>query len=715
MAHLHVMNRQAVPIRYALLTQSGHLLESTSLSPRLSLSPSLLAQFNQRGLGSLVYSPGTGHPFLVAWSTVFHHSDILIALTSYHLVNRAAMQTLTDNHGILGLILILTTIGGASVLASRFRREFTALLAVRTETDATQIARSTRVKEISQVAQTWAHALLNINNEKLRAAWLANHDPLTQLCNRRGFLDRMTELATSSSPSRVAFILFDLDHFKHVNDTYGHGAGDSLLHRVGEAMRQTDDGSMRMARIGGDEFAMTVTLPSPEHPLMPIVQEYVSRILSHLRQGSIPSHMSVTFSVGATVWDHQSSVDQAFFEADLALYASKDLGRNRLTCYSPELYEESQNKIMMGKQLVKAIAQSELTFRYQPITNLDTRRLQGVEALLRWQRGRDELLPDQFLPYITDPLIMQQLEDFIVRTVILQAQRWYQEGLNLPVTINVTPQYFLAPDLPEKITALIRQSDVPSHLISLEVVGNAQFADLPRAIIQVHELRQAGIMVGLDNFGTGYASLSYLLELPVHYIKLDKSFTANIRPGSDSWIMVSGVVALCQAMGRQVITEGIETQLVAEVLNNMGVTAGQGDWLGSPMTPTELADWIPVYPKITHTPKAFKPNPLNLVVMIPYQVIQWAAQVRSYVGFQGTAVEKRRLLDDSDCLCGVWINQLGTQWPDSRWNALRSVHDAMHHAATVWLQSNPPASRNDRFEEAVHHFLQTLYRLAATE
>lgn len=712
---IRIMNTQNISIQYTLVGHNGNILQTANADgPTRSLSGATMARFRHATHGSFLYRPAANHPSLVVFTRLLHRPDILLASIPENTVNRIALGTLTRDHGILALLMILITIVAAWFLANRFRREFVSLLAVRTQSDADAVARRSRVVEISQVAHTWATALQAVTDEKLRASWLADHDPLTGLYNRRGLLDKMTALASANAPPDFAFVLLDLDHFKHVNDTYGHGVGDELLQSVGRAMLQIGNEAVSIARIGGDEFAAILPSTGPtEDNFLAIARDFVSRIQPSLPAQQRQDPTTVTFSVGATIWrPNQSSIDETFYQADLALYASKDQGRNQVTGFSPTLYREAQKKARMGKRVMEAMTLGGLRFRYQPVISLESGQLLGVEALLRWRDGDKELLPDQFLPYIIDPHIMDEVESFVLHEVITQAERWHREGLTLPVSINVSPQFFLSPELPTQVENLLRGSSLPPHAVSLEVVGNAYLADMALAIRQIKRLQQAGAIVAIDNFGTGYASLSYLLELPVNYVKLDRSFTAGIRPGSDSWIMVSGVVALCQAMGRMVITEAIETPFISDVLYNMGVTAAQGDWYGPPMTPDELKEWIQVH-RDKPSPHTNPRRPArNLVVMIPYQVLQWAEQITSYAHHPGTAAEKQRLLDQAGCLCGIWLTQLTAEIPQSDWGALKTLHHDMHQAAKALLGS-PPAMTQKVFDDAVNNFLKRLYLVAA--
>ncbi len=711
---IRVLNTQSISIQYTLTSRTGHLLQTTKTRGQtVSMPSSLISQWLHANHGNFVYSPRSGHQTLFVFTQLLHRHDMLVASIPDNLITQVALQTLTRDRGLLGLFMVLITTTAAWLLARRLHHEFVPLLAVRSRTDADQVAQKSRVTEISQVAHSWAETLQTVTEETLRASWLATHDPLTGLLNRRGLWDRMTSRAEDPMPRTLAFILMDIDHFKHVNDTYGHGAGDQLLQDAGHAMLEGTRDYPDIARIGGDEFAILLESPSlNETTLTPLVQQIVSLVRSQLSVSSTSSPFAVTFSVGATIWSpNRTSIDETFYEADLALYASKDRGRDRITCYSEDLYHEAQAKSLMTKRVLEAISRRDFWFRYQPVVNLQSGEILGVEALLRWGQGQEEKQPEQFLPYIVDPDIMIQLEDYVLEEVIMQAHTWHEQGIRLSVGINISPQYFLSSTLPAKLEKLLKLADLPPQTISLEIIGNADLSHMAAAIQQIRRVQDREVAVAIDNFGTGYASLSYLLELPVNYIKLDPSFTAGVRPGSDSWIMVSGVVALCQAMGRKVITEAIETPLAASVLSNMGVLAGQGEWFGGPMTPDVLVEWL----SVPHdTPE---PNPArmsrNLVVMIPYQVMQWTQQVSLYAQYRGTDEEKERLLDQVHCLCGVWLEQLDTRNPKTRWLEIENLHRDMHHAARDLLGDPTQMTAHETFVVCVDTFLKRLYQMAA--
>ena len=426
---------------------------------------------------------------------------------------------------------------------------------------------------------------------------LAHYDALTGLPNRVLALDRLGQLMAGADRQghQVAVCYLDLDGFKEVNDRFGHAQGDALLVATAGRIRHAVRDGDTVARLGGDEF---VLLLARVHG-MASVQPVIERVLESLAQpyslaGEVPQ---VSASMGVALYpDHGATPDHLLRAADQAMYRAKRLGKSR-ACMAGDGVERAPAQEALIEELRAALAANQLCLHYQPKVCARTRRVLGVEALVRWQHPRRGLLPPgEFLPAVHGTPLEVALDLWVLRSAVRQLARWRAQGRELGMSINVSPGTLVLPDLPATVAEIVREAapGQPQLLggIELEVLETAALADLSAASRAIQACAEHGISCALDDFGTGYSSLSYLRRLPVSALKIDRSFVSNMLVDRGDLHIVRAVIGLAEAFGVETVAEGVETAAHARLLDELGCTQLQGFGIAKPMAAPLLEAWL---------------------------------------------------------------------------------------------------------------------------
>jgi len=425
-----------------------------------------------------------------------------------------------------------------------------------------------------------------------KALYLAYHDPLTDLPNRRAFLERLEEhllLAQREGWSLVVGLL-DLDGFKQVNDRYGHAVGDWLLAQVARRLRSAVRASDGVARLGGDEFAFL--LPHLDPVSAAVVAE---RLLAAVRRPHNPPglerRLSVRASLGLALYPQDAQDPSGLLQAaDLALYQAKVHG-DRYALFGRELQENFKHQIWLEEELRKALQRPRslgLTLHYQPRMDLETGRITALEALLRFQHPLGPLSPKEVIPLAERTGLIRPLTRFALERAARTARR-----LGLPVGVNLSPAY-LHEELVEWLAGMLRRLEVPGELLEVEITESVLMEAVEQRSGLLEALRRLGLRVALDDFGTGYSSLAYLAHLPLDLLKIDRSFVRGLQPGTKEARVIEAVASLGRILGKRVVAEGVETQDELLAVRQAGCHEVQG-FLISPPVPAEeaLARWGP--------------------------------------------------------------------------------------------------------------------------
>ena len=429
--------------------------------------------------------------------------------------------------------------------------------------------------------------LRDISDRKLaeqRLRFLAHFDPLTQLANRHQLQQRLEQLLAAGS--RLALLFLDIDHFKRINDIHGHELGDRLLVEIAERLKSLMPPHCLLGRSGGDEFVCL--LEGAERGSAEALGEALLAAFKapfQVRQ----YHFNITPSIGLTLHGGQpSSASELLKQADLALYAAKDGGRNNMALYSPRLSEATELRQMLEAELRLAIQRDEFELFYQPQVDPDGKPL-AMEALLRWHSpNRSLVAPNEFIPVLEDSGLILETTPKIVRMACRQVRQWRLAGLDLRVAINLSPLDFSQDDLAGRLLAILAEEQVNPDWLELEVTESALLSDGPAVRDSLARLKQAGLPLLLDDFGTGYASLTYLQQFHFDGIKIDRQFVADLPDSTQSVALVRGILTMAAQLGVEVIAEGVENERQAAFLQLNGCQRLQGYYYGRPQPATQL-------------------------------------------------------------------------------------------------------------------------------
>ncbi|OZY59673.1 GGDEF domain-containing protein [Pseudomonas lundensis] len=433
-------------------------------------------------------------------------------------------------------------------------------------------------------------AIKNTQTELMR---LAHHDPLTDLPNRLLFTDRAEQALAYAQrhKSGCALLMIDLDHFKIINDSMGHNVGDLLLKAVGERLTAVFGKGFTVARLGGDEFAVLVETCTQVAQAAGFAQQVLE-----VMKGAfiIETHqLFISASVGISLYPNDAlNAEQLLRNADSALFKAKSAGREGYALYTEELTAHAQYRIEVASDLRRALEQHELRVYFQPVHDLTSSRMVGVEALVRWQHPQRGLVaPGEFIPIAERTGLIAEIDAWVLEQACWQMCQWQAAGVELSfVAVNISSRLFARPELYQLVSTVLTDTGLNPALLELEVTESAVMDNSEVALEQMHRLRELGLRLAIDDFGTGFSSLLRLKRLPVQKLKIDQGFVAGLPSDDDDVAIVRAVIALAQSMGMQVHAEGIEYVEQAQFLLDHHCDLGQGYWFGRPV-PAHALDW----------------------------------------------------------------------------------------------------------------------------
>jgi diguanylate cyclase (GGDEF)-like protein len=428
-----------------------------------------------------------------------------------------------------------------------------------------------------------------------RLAWQAAHDPLTGLVNRAVVTERI-ELALVGARRSGAWpsVLFlDLDRFKHINDSFGHAAGDTLLVIAAERLLACVRSIDTVARLGGDEFVILCESAGDAALVRVIAERILDALIQPFELGEEQTHVSVSIGIAHAGPQH-TSAEALLHDADLAMYRAKDRGRNCFDVADDGLRVNAAERVLLERGLRSAIARRELSVAYQPVKRADDDQLVGFEALARWVHPvLGDVRPDRFVPVAEETGLITALGDRMLDLACRDVATWNRERLAngrepLVVHVNISGRELQSPHLLARVRDALRRHDVPPHWLVLEMTETMLLDDPDKALDRLRELKQAGIRVAIDDFGTGYSSLAYLRRYPVYMVKIDREFVAEIAASTQDQCIVRAMVDLARGLDYVVLAEGVETGAELDVLRSLGCQLVQGYLIGRPM-PSEDA------------------------------------------------------------------------------------------------------------------------------
>lgn len=420
--------------------------------------------------------------------------------------------------------------------------------------------------------------------------YLATRDSLTGLWNRGSLVNKIREtlkLARSQN-SGFSVILVDLDRFREINDTLGHAAGDQLLARAGERLQRVLPAQAALARIGGDEFAFLQPDAHGEDA-MKLALRVVDAFQSPLLVSSNEILVSPSIGIAQFPGDGESAED-LLRNADTATNAAKQRGRNQVQPFTAEMAYGRRQRLAIESALKRALTQDELHLVYQPKLALDSRRLTGVEALLRWDsKELGRISPDQFIRIAEDSGLILPISEWVLKQALTQSAQWTESGLHgIRIAVNVSTLQLQQKHFAHFVLDALQRSGVPADMLQLEITESVLMHEADHAVAQMRKLREAGVSIAIDDFGAGYSSLAYLRKLPIDTLKIDRSFVSGFGQDQDSVTLMHTILVMARALGLKVIAEGVEDDRQVEWLTQESCEEAQGFWLSPGLDPEAL-------------------------------------------------------------------------------------------------------------------------------
>ncbi len=428
-----------------------------------------------------------------------------------------------------------------------------------------------------------------------RLEQLAEFDPLTGLQNRNAFERRLEEALASAERigKHVAVLFVDLDNFKDVNDTLGHGSGDTLLQHVAgrllKAKRKTDI----VARMGGDEFAVLAVNLERASAATPLARRLLDGLRAPFEIDGKIVHSGA--SVGVTTFPTDARNAKALLvNADLALHRAKATGRRKYFFFDSEMQRNVQRRTKLEGDLRRAVDNGELTVHFQPQIDLRDRAVSGAEALVRWEHPELGMIaPVAFIPIAEATGLIGPLGDQVLQKACAACAQWsHTVGRNLRVSVNLSPNQFQSNDLSDRVLKTISEHGIEPGQLELEITEATMMRNVERAITDLQTLRASGVQLAIDDFGTGYSSLNYLKRFPVHHMKIDRSFIDGVDQNPADRAIVGSIIGMCHALGMEVVAEGVERETQLAFLQSQSCNEIQGFLFSPALENSAFEEWV---------------------------------------------------------------------------------------------------------------------------
>lgn len=434
-------------------------------------------------------------------------------------------------------------------------------------------------------------AIFSDVTEKKRKDFLiwkqVNYDPLTELPNRRLFMDRLGQEIKKAKrdQQQVGLLYIDLDRFKDVNDTFGHHIGDQVLIEASSRIQSCVRSSDTVARLAGDEFTVIITDLRSSLDLINIAESLVAALEKPFFIGI--EQAIVSASIGLAIYpDDADNLETLLMNADQAMYAAKQRGRNRYSSFTPSMHEAMQTRMRTIQYLKSAVLEEQFELWYQPIVKLSDRKIFKAEALLRWHHPKDGFVsPAVFIPLAEETGVIHEIGEWVFHSAVEEVKRCQAiMGAEFQISINKSPvQFHGQKNIHFQWLDYLKSQGLDGHSIVVEITEGLLLDAETNVVNQLMYFRDSGIQVAIDDFGTGYSALAYLRKFDIDYLKIDQSFTRNLAPNNDQMVLCEAIITMAHKLGLRVIAEGIETQEQCDILTALECDYGQGYYFSKPL------------------------------------------------------------------------------------------------------------------------------------
>jgi len=464
-----------------------------------------------------------------------------------------------------------------------------ALLRARSELE-TRVAE--RTSELAQANTRLRSEVLERVQAEERVWHIAHHDALTGLPNRSLLLDRLRQTLNQAQrhQHRAAVMFIDLDRFKHINDTLGHEVGDQFLAAVAQRLRAAVRAVDTVARLGGDEFVVILhEISGPDDALM-VAEKLLAALIEPIAASGHALHASA--SIGISVFPDDGDAPQTLMRhADAAMYHAKASGRNNFQFYTEAMNVAAAQFFSIEQRLRAALGQNRFELHYQPLVDLSTRKVCGMEALIRWRDPEEGLIsPASFIPVAEETGLILPIGDWVLGEACRQTVAWERAGWPaLPVSVNLSPRQFRKKDLVQRVREVLDESGLPAERLELEITESTLMQSVDETYAKLCQLADMGVRLAVDDFGTGYSSLAYLKRFPVHKLKIDQSFVRDLCDDRDDAAIVSAIIALARNLDMTTLAEGVENGAQLQALVDAGCNFCQGYHFSRPLQAGETA------------------------------------------------------------------------------------------------------------------------------
>ena len=536
-------------------------------------------------------------------------SSVPVNGTTWTLVAGGDPQTVLESTrwvlvrcGLLGGCVLLVLIGSMVIVNRRIGRPLRQLTRAVGGTGtrlAVALASIEGPAEIEQLAMKFKAVIADRDTYELQLSHQALHDPLTGLANRALLVERLTDALERARRQRalVAVLFIDLDRFKMINDSLGHDLGDTILITAARRISDLVPAGGTLARFGGDEFVVVVEVDDDQQ-LQRLVDQLLAGIVAPIETDAVV--VRVTASIGvATSTPGRRAVD-LIRDADNAMYAAKEAGRDRAERFTSHLHDRAAARLTLATEFRVALARGELHLMYQPKVELATGHIVGVEALLRWDHPTlGSVPPSTFIPIAEETDAIIRVGEFVLEEACRQTMDWRANGAELTIAVNVSGRQLNDGGLPLQVATALALSGLPPELLYLELTETLLMTDTLVTQRSIEQLRTLGVRLSIDDFGTGYSSLAYLHRFPVDELKIDRSFISDLTSSTQPAPLVSAMVAMGKALGLEIVAEGVETLEQAAQLRALGCDSAQGYLFAKPQFPEAIPALLERLPVLT--------------------------------------------------------------------------------------------------------------------